>query len=178
MRAILFTMLGILASGAVSAQEGDLGLAKPQETLRGQRVMRVVIEEIPAVAPALSAETLKAAVEAKLQQHGIRIGNPDAAVPYLYANINILKSDDHRYLVYSTNLSFARLTTVFIPGELEWKRSWGTVWQTGSLGMTALNDVEAIRSSVEAKVEQFLMDYFTANAEPLRRADLLTTNQE
>ena len=165
----LVLALAVSRVGIVRSQ-ASMKLIDPIDSLRNMREISVVVEDIPALEGLLSAETLKAAIERRLRQAGIHVPLPgdkdkkdpvSSFVPYLYANVNVIKAEPGGY-VYSLNLQFKRAVEV---NNVDRNRNFlfATTWDKGGLGLIPLDEYRSIQQSLDEYVTAFLDDYLAVN---------------
>jgi hypothetical protein len=129
--------------------------------------MRVVVEDMPALQNALSVRALESAIARRLRDAGIEVPagattDPvDAFTPYLYINLNAIKTEPTGYVV-SINLQFKRAVEVNnIDGNLNFLFS--PTWERGGLAIVPFDAAKRIQQSIDELVTAFLEDFRTVN---------------
>jgi hypothetical protein len=158
--------LVIKSHGPLHAQ-AMMKLIDPIDSLRNMHEIAVVVEDIPILGKVLNIETLKTAIERRLRQAGIQVPADDktdpiaAFVPYLYANVNVIKAEPGGY-VYSLSLQFKRAVEV---NNVDRNRNFlfATTWDKGGLGLIPLNEYRSIQQTLDEYVTAFLDDYLAVN---------------
>ena len=126
-----------------------------------------------------SAETLKAAVELRLRQSGIRV--LDDSMATLYANVSIAPIAGIEGYVFAVDLELLEpvymrrqlLADSLVPGEttrtvgpflMDESSYQGTTWDTGSVGTASEDSARTyIRDAVLEHVDRFTNEYLAAN---------------
>ena len=164
---IPFMFALVINRPGVAHAQASMKLIEPIDSLRNMREIAVVVEEIPVLENLLSAGTLEAAIERRLRQAGIHVPPDDkkdplaAFVPYLYANVNVIKAEPGGY-VFSLNLQFKRAVEV---NNVDRNRNFlvVTTWEQGGLGLIPLDGYRSIQESLDEYVTAFLDDYLAVN---------------
>lgn len=142
----------------------------PIDSLKNMREIAVVVEDMPALQGLFAAETLEAAMTRRLRQAGIAVPASDsnkekdpvsAFVPYLYANINVIKAEPGGY-AYSLSLQFKRPVEVH---NIDRNRNFlfAATWERAGLALVPLNEYRSIQSALEELMSAFLDDHARAN---------------
>ena len=158
----------LLCGGGLLAQE--VAPATPhavaRDTLRGLNGVHVVVEELrpEAVNDGLTKEAIEEGVVQRLWDAGIRVLMEDqwtiaAGAPYLYLNVNAVKSKDlYVYAVdlqLNQNVRLERLPAVAVAA---------TTWTTGCrVGAVSAESVRVLAQVAAQSVDRFIEDYRTAN---------------
>ena len=158
----------LLCAGVLPAQESVATSphAVARDTLRGLDGVHVVVEELrpEAVDDGLSKEAIEEGVVQRLWDAGVRVLMEDqwtiaAGAPYLYLNVNAVKSKDlYVYAVdvqLNQNVRLERLPSVVVAA---------TTWTTGCrVGAVAADSVRVLAQVAAQSVDRFIEDYRTAN---------------
>src|SRR5687767_4898097 len=109
--------LALLSHPAPAIAQGAVRIIEPIDSLRNMKTIRVVVEDMPALENVLAAATLESGIIRRLREAGIEVPTGekkdplDAFTPYLYANINAIRTEPSGY-VYSISLQFKRAVEV------------------------------------------------------------------
>ena len=154
---------GVLGQEAVSSTPHSVAL----DTLRGLTGVHVVVEELrpEAVKDGLSKEAIEERVVQRLWDAGVRVLMEDqwtiaAGAPYLYLNVNAVKSRD--LYVYAVDLQLNQ--TVILeraPSVAVAATTWGTGCRVGAV---AAESVPILAQVAAQSVDRFIQDYRAANA--------------
>ncbi len=158
----------LLCGGVLPAQESVATTphAVARDTLRGLDGVHVVVEELrpEVVDDGLSKEAIEEGVVQRLWDAGVRVLMEDqwtiaAGAPYLYLNVNAVKSKDlYVYAVdlqLNQNVKLERLPTVAVAA---------TTWTTGCrVGAVSADSVRVLAQVAAQSVDRFIEDYRTAN---------------
>jgi hypothetical protein len=170
-RLFISFMLALVVSGPPAAHaQAMMKIIEPIDSLRNMHEISVVVEDIPVLEKVLNVQTLKTAIERRLRQAGIEVPADDKAdpiaafVPYLYANVNVIKAEPGGY-VYSLSLQFKRAVEV---NNVDRNRNFlfATTWDKGGLGLIPVNEYRSIQQSLDEYVTAFLADYLAVNPKP------------
>lgn len=158
----------LLCWGGLLGQESvpSTPQAVARDTLRGLTGVHVVVEELrpEAVDDGLSKEAIEESVVQRLWDGGVRVLMEDqwtiaAGAPYLYLNVNAVKSKD--LYVYAVDLQLnqtvklERLPSVAVAA---------TTWATGCrVGAVSADSVRVLAQVAAQSVDRFLEDYRAAN---------------
>ncbi len=159
----------LLCWGSLLGQESVSSTphAVARDTLRGLNGVHVVVEELrpEAVKDGLSKDAIEERVVQRLWDAGIRVLMEDqwtiaAGAPYLYLNVNAVKSRD--LYVYAVDLQLnqtvklERLPTVAVAA---------TTWATGCrVGAVSADSVGVLAQVAAQSVDRFIEDYRAANS--------------
>ena len=160
--ALLLFWGGLLGQGADSSTPH----AVARDTLRGLTGVHVVVEELrpEAVKDGLSKDAIEERVVQRLWDAGIQVLMKDqwtlaAGAPYLYLNVNAVKSSD--LYVYAVDLQLnqtvklERLPSVAVAA---------TTWATGCrVGAVSADSVRILAGVAAQSVDRFIDDYRAAN---------------
>ena len=158
----------LLCGGGLLAQETLPATphAVTRDTLRGLTGVHVVVEELrpEAVNDGLSKEAVEEGVVQRLWDAGVRVLMEDqwtiaAGAPYLYLNVNAVKSRDlYVYAVdlqLNQNVRLERLPSVAVAA---------TTWTTGCrVGAVSADSVGVLAQVAAQSVDRFIEDYRAAN---------------
>lgn len=158
----------LLSGGVLPAQESAATTphAVARDTLRGLIGVHVVVEELrpEAVDDGLSKEAIEEGVVQRLWDAGVRVLMEDqwtiaAGAPYLYLNVNAVKSKDlYVYAVdlqLNQNVRLERLPSVAVAA---------TTWTTGCrVGAVSADSVGVLAQVAAQSVDRFIEDYRRAN---------------
>ncbi len=161
--ALLLCWGGLLGQEAVSSTPH----AVARDTLRGLTGVHVVVEELrpEAVEDGLSEDAIEERVVQRLWDAGVRVLMEDqwtiaAGAPYLYLNVNAVKSRD--LYVYAVDLQLnqtvklERLPSVAVAA---------TTWATGCrVGAVSADSVGVLAQVAAQSVDRFIEDYRAANS--------------
>jgi hypothetical protein len=166
-RVASFCWLGLvfLLSLAGPASSDDEFERLPLVGLRG---VSVLVETVAPEAEkdGLPRATLHTDVELKLRQAGILVlsraeRDTTPGLPYLYLNVNILKSQSGLY-VYDVGLFLKQ--TVLLERAPKTRIIGATTWQSaGVTGTANPNNLDRVRQKVRDSVDEFINAYLAAN---------------
>lgn len=149
------------------AGQGAVKVIEPIDSLRNMTTMRVVVEDMPALRNVIKAATLEAAIARRLRETGIEVPadekkDPlDAFTPYLYANINAIRTEPSGY-AFSISVQFKRAVEVNnIDGNLNFL--FAPTWEKAGLAIIPFSASRGIQQSLDDFVTAFLQDYLAVN---------------
>ena len=161
--ALFLGWCGLLGQGTVSPTPYALG----RDTLQGLTGVHLVVEELrpEVVKDGLSKEAIEERVIQKLWEAGVRVLMEDqwtlaAGAPYLYLNVNAVKSRD--LYVYAVDLQLnqtARLER--LPSVAVSATTWGTGCRVGAV---SADSVRVLAQVAAESVDRFIDDYRDANS--------------
>ena len=156
---------------ALPANAQDQTFLSQEEALRGLETVGVTVAEVTEDArqDGLSQQRLRTVTELTLRSAGISVQsvdtltnqflqNPRFRVAYLYVEVNTLRVGDGHYAHCVVVRMIELVKLVDDSGFTE-----GTIWSTGTVGMTERDKLSVIVDYVRESVEQFANDYLAAN---------------
>jgi hypothetical protein len=155
-----------VCSGQLAAQ-GTIRLIDPIDSLKNMSVMRVVVEDMPALQNVLTSGAIEAAITRRLRQTGIEVPESsrktavDTLTPYLYVNVNAIKLDPTGY-VYSIAVQFKRAVEV---NNIDSNRNFlfAPTWERAGLAVVPLGAAKNIQQAIDNYLTEFLNDFLKAN---------------
>jgi len=137
-----------------------------QESLRDLKGVYISVENLSAgiQKDGLTKDRIRKDVELMLRKAGIYILSKKEwfdteGSPFLYVNAHVLKLPATSEYIYSINISFKQ--TVY-PARKPVEITGAATWTTGGIvGITP--DLDKIRASVKAQVEEFIKAYLAVN---------------
>jgi hypothetical protein len=136
----------------------------PEESLRGLKAMRVLVENIKTdvVSAALSQNQLKTDTELQLRKAGIRVESTPG-LPFLYIRVTAQKRNVLREELYAFSIMVEVHQMVTLARDLS-ILTWGVTWSSGSIGTVGISQLSSIRDLVAEHVEKFISDYLAVNS--------------
>ena len=111
----------------------------------------------------VSKDELKAFIELKLRQNGIRVREMSdftAESPFIYININLLDLDEVEHFAFSANIGLNQ-TVRLIRND---QTLCAETWNKGNIAICRRESVRGkIKETVEALLTFFINDYLAAN---------------
>ena len=166
MKAVL-AALALLSASVLSPLVGQGHDEASRATLVGLTGVYVLVENIPdeAQRDGLDTTQIRTDVELKLRQAGITVLTRQewlstAAAPYLYVNVQAIKSRANVY-AFSANVELLqRVTLVRNPAMSIPATTWSA---TGIIGGVGSQKVGSVREHVRDRTDQFINAYLAAN---------------
>ena len=130
-----------------------------RENLTGIREINVIVEELAddAEAAGLTHSTLETAIEGRLQERGVPLGNSRNAAD-LYVNIGTHQGSTGLY-AYCVRVSVQQLVTI----EGNQLRAAADTWDLTGLGTVGAGNLPQVQQVVLQIVDAFSEDYFEVN---------------
>ena len=130
-----------------------------RENLTDLREVNVVVEDpaSDAVSAGLDRRAIETAIEQRLEERGVPLGNSRSAAD-LYVNIDTFRGSTGLY-AYCIEVSVQQLVTI----ESNQLRTLADVWQLGSLGTVGEGNLPGVESVVMQIVDLFIDDYLEMN---------------
>ena len=130
-----------------------------RENLADLREVNVVVEElaVDAEAAGLDRRSIETAIEQRLEERGVPLGNSRSAAD-LYVNIDTFRGSTGLY-VYCVEVSIQQLVTI----ESNQLRTLADVWQLASLGTVGAGNLPEVEGVVMQIVDVFVEDYLETN---------------
>ncbi len=139
-----------------------------RESLRGLVGVGVVVEKLRHYAEreGLTTSSLQTIVEFRLRQAGIRVGRDKErwkmpGSPYLYLNVNALKSDVTDVYAVSMRLELKEMVR---PDRDPTVKQFAVTWMAlPTVAIVPARDLHLVRESVKEMVDEFINAYLAAN---------------
>ena len=130
-----------------------------RENLVDLREVNVVVEDLAtdASAAGLDSDAIETAVESRLEERGVPLGNSRNAAD-LYVTIDTFRGSTGLY-AYCIEVSVQQLVTI----ESNQLRTLADVWQLGSLGTVGAGNLPEVEGIVMQIVDAFADDYLETN---------------
>ena len=130
-----------------------------RENLADLRELNVVVEDLAADAEAagLDRRAIENAIEERLEENGIPLGNSRSAAD-LYVNIDTFRGSTGLF-AYCVEVSVQQLVTI----ESNQLRTLADVWQLASLGTVGEGNLPGVEGVVMQIVDVFVDDYLETN---------------
>lgn len=134
-------------------------------SLRNIQKLGVVIESLPLefAQRELYQRRLRTQAEDRLSQAGIEVLPEREAIdngfPYLYVNVNLLKTDVGLY-VFATRVCLKQ--TMLLPRE-PFGELYTSTWEIGGVGTVGINNLSAMLGSLRQQLDRFCQDHLAEN---------------
>jgi len=161
---VLSSFLLVLA--VVSPSLAQTRLLNRADSLRGIQVIRVIVEDMPAVEERISASVLRSSMEDVLRDAGIRIATADdsALYPILMLRSSIVDVDEPRCFVYNLDLSLVKVLDMPMVDRDEPEPIRANTWDTAMTGIVGTAKVShRLRDTVDDLMNDFMSDYRAVN---------------
>ena len=152
---VVFTIFTVAGCTASAMSQDDV----ERENLTDIREVNVIVEELAADAEGagLTHDVLETAIEQRLQQRGVPLGNSRLAAD-LYVNISTFQGPTGLY-AYCAEVSVQQLVTI----EGNQLRTLADTWDLASLGTVGTGNLPQVQDVVLQIIDVFTEDYLEVN---------------
>ena len=139
----------------------DMAVIRDPGSLRNTQKLGVVIERLPSEMDEGKRyqQRLRILIERRLSQAGIEVLPERQAIdngfPYLYVNVNILKTEIGLY-VFTTRICLKQ--TMLLPPE-PFLALYASTWEIAGVGTVGLHNLPTMLESIREQLDQFCDDY-------------------
>jgi hypothetical protein len=157
---------GLLIFASVVPAFAQTRLASRADSLRGIRVIRVVVEDMPGLEDRLPVSDLQSSIELELQKEGIRIATPDesALYPILMLRSSIVDVEQPASFVYNLDLKLFKVLDMPMVDREGPEPIRANTWDASTTGIVGSARVSGtLRNTVDDLMHDFMSDYRTVN---------------
>jgi len=157
----------VLALLTVAPAMAQSRLVARADSLRGIRVIRVIVEDMPGLEDRIPPGALQSSIELELRKAGIRIATSEDSVlyPILMLRSSIVDVEQPEAFVYNLDLRFLKVLDMPMVDRDEPEAIRANTWDASTTGIVGSARVSGtLRETVDDLVNDFMHDYQTVNS--------------
>jgi hypothetical protein len=157
----------VLAMVAATPLVAQTRLAARADSLRGTRVIRVIVEDMPGLQDRIPSGTLQSSIESQLRRAGVRIATDDDSLmyPILMLRASIVDVDEPSSYVYNLDLTFLKVLDMPVVDSDEPDAIRANTWDASITGIVGSARVShTLRTTVDDLMNDFMSDYRAVNS--------------